>query len=578
MPNSDVVESSLLASRDAGVLDPASPVPTSSGVVSLTDPIAKLGRGLALSDRQTALAASALLFVLAAWPMAFVEVPPFQDLPNHLAAITIMEHPERYPEFAFNGFLKTNAALFAWLYVVGKVTGLNLAAKLFSLIVLALNAIVLPRFVLALTGSRRRMLVSTLFAWPMVHNWFVSMGMLDFALAVPLSLVMLLALEKQTRKPSAGNASLIIGLGALTWYAHVFPLLVVHMLVLIDVLVQRTMKERLDRARKMMVLAPIAVLVLISLGQHLGDTVGPMTGNVDYKKLLPAWELAYNMWAEWLWAFGFLQISTLVPCVGLAILGIWRRKDSVTFFSLPALIALALLYCFLPYIATNWFHVNSRIIPYIWLAFLVRVPSRLPKPAIAILGASAVAYSIGLGVDYFRLERDRREFVAGMDHVPQGARLLPLLFKHKSGGENTRTILHAWGYYVTEKQTAAPLLFAHSRSFPIMYSAPPPVRFNHLVLEGFASSMSNPKRMCGSMFDGNMVVNDCDGIFFSTWRQFYEEALPRYDHLLVWDVSPEGTAAMHPDYQLTFQQGRLQIYARKDVLSPHAQIDPSSDR
>jgi hypothetical protein len=119
--------------------------------------------------------------------MAMVEVPPFQDLPNHLAAITIMEHPERYPEFAFNGFLKTNAALFAWLYVVGKVTGLKLAAKLFALIVLALNAIVLPRFVLTLTGSRRRMLVATLFAWPMVHNWFVSMGMLDFALAVPLS-------------------------------------------------------------------------------------------------------------------------------------------------------------------------------------------------------------------------------------------------------------------------------------------------------------------------------------------------------------------------------------------------------
>ena len=38
-----------------------------------------------------------------------------------------------------------------------------------------------------------RMLVASLFAWPMVHNWFVSMGMLDFAIALPLSLALLLA-------------------------------------------------------------------------------------------------------------------------------------------------------------------------------------------------------------------------------------------------------------------------------------------------------------------------------------------------------------------------------------------------
>lgn len=569
MPNSDAVASDLLASRELTAertLDASAAVPTSSGVVTLS--LGKLRRGLTLSDRQAALAASAVLFVLAAWPLTLTEVPPFQDLPNHLAAVTVIEHPERYPEFAFNGFLKTNAALFAWLYFLGKVTGVKLAAKLFALLVLAINALVLPRFVLTLTGSRKRMLVSTLFAWPMVHNWFVSMGMLDFALGVPLSLVMLLALEKQMRKPSAGNGFLVIALGAVTWYAHVFPLLVVHMLVGIDILVQRTWKERFARARAMLVpLAPITLLVVVSLAQHLSDTVGPMTGGVDYKKLLPAWELAYNMWAEWLWGFSHLQITSLVPCIGLALVGIWRRKESTPFFSPLALLALAALYCFLPYIITNWFHVNSRIIPYLWIAFLLRVPSRLPKPAVAILGVSALAYSVGLGVDYVRLERDRREFTAGIEAVPQGARLLPLLFRHKSTGENTRNLLHAWGYYVTERQTAAPLLFAHSRSFPVMYAVPPPVRFNHLVLEGFASSMATPTKMCGSMFDGNMVVDDCNGVFRATWSQFYQDALPRYDHLLVWDATPEGRAAIPSDYRLTFEQGRLAIYARKDVAA-----------
>ena len=53
-----------------------------------------------------------------------------------------------------------------------------------------------------LTGSRKRMLVASLFMWPMVHNWFVSMGMLDFALAVPLSLGLLLAIDRQRRAPA----------------------------------------------------------------------------------------------------------------------------------------------------------------------------------------------------------------------------------------------------------------------------------------------------------------------------------------------------------------------------------------
>ena len=70
--------------------------------------------------------------------------------------------------------------------------------------------------------------------------------------------------------------------------------------------------------------------------------------------------------------------------------------------------------------------------------------------------------------------------------VPEGATLLPLVFRSKGTSENTRSLLHAWGYYVVEKQTSAPLLFAHSRSFALMYREPPDTQFNHLVLESFA--------------------------------------------------------------------------------------------
>ena len=36
-----------------------------------------------------------VLFVLSAFPLLLVEVPPYQDLPNHLASIHVVEHADK---------------------------------------------------------------------------------------------------------------------------------------------------------------------------------------------------------------------------------------------------------------------------------------------------------------------------------------------------------------------------------------------------------------------------------------------------------------------------------------------------
>lgn len=513
------------------------------------------------SDGQLLLIVGSALFVLCGWPILLTPVPPYQDLPNHLAAVAVMENPGLYPEFVFNGFFKTNAALFAWLHVFGKLGGLYLGAKIFALFVVAANAYVLPAAVLTFTGSRKRMVVASLFIWPMIHNWFVSSGMLDFALGIPLSLAMLIAIQRQRRSPSIANGIAIPVLGALTWYAHVFPLLVVHMLLLIEAALHRTGKDRISKRATVLPLLPVTALVLMSLYRQLTDSAA-MSGSVNYKKMLPVWELVYNMFAEWMYGFSKLSITSLVACLLLAAIAIPRRREAPPFFSPVAVVAMALLYCFTPYIMTNWFHVNSRVIPFIWMGLAMRVPDRLPRPMVAVLGVCAALYSAGMGADFIRLERERREFTAGMDAVPEGSRLLPLLFHHKSTSDNTRNLLHYWGFYVTEKHTSAPLLFAHSHSFPVIYSAPPPERFNHLVLEGFAASATDPADLCKRLFEGNVIVNDCSAAFRSMWRDFWVDATPLYDHVLLWDPTPDARALVPDTYELVFEQGRLSIYAR----------------
>ncbi|MEO8875923.1 MAG: hypothetical protein ABI461_10070 [Polyangiaceae bacterium] len=518
-----------------------------------------------LSDAQLAWAIGGVLFVLAAYPVFLVEVPPYQDLPNHLAAVTVITHPAQYPEFVANGFFKTNAALFSWLYFVGNVVGVKLAARLFALLVLGTNAVVFPQFVLRF-GNRQKMLVASLFMGPMVHNWFVSMGMLDFALGVPLSLVVLMLLRTRAERPTFVNGVAICATTLCTWYAHCFAMMVVLLLVGLHVVTRATWRERFEQAKRLILpQIPAIILVSVSLLKQLTEPVGEMTGFIRLGSMLPPWELLYNLWAEYFYAFTWLSVSSFFTAVVLAIIGYRARRAPMTFFSPVGFLALAGLFLFLPYVATNWFHVNSRFIPYLWLAALVRVPEKLDRRLAALLGLASVLYFASLGVDYVRLDRDRAKFTAGMSAVPEGARLLPLIFTRKLTSENTRSLLHAWGYYVMEKQTSAPLLFAHSQSFPVMYRDPPPPRFNHLVLESFAPSMRSKNWMCDVLRSGGVAENDCQGAWKKLWREFWDDATPRFDHVLMWDPSDEARSQIPSRYKETFHEDRLYIYERIDT-------------
>ncbi len=526
----------------------------------------RLGAGLAgATDGQLALLISAVLFVIAAWPLCLADVPPLQDLPNHLAATTVILHPERYPEFVFNGFFKTNSVLFTWLLLAGRVFGVNLAARLFVLIVLALGAVAYPRFVLSF-GGRHRMIVSAFFLWPMVHHWFVSMGMLDFAMGVPLATLLLVLLNAQRQAPTVRRGVVIALLGVLTWHAHVFPMLVVELLVAVHVVTRRTWRERWEQFVTLVSpLVPTSALVAASLWVHLTEPVGAMTGYVSLGRMLPPWELFYNLWAEWFYGFTWLEIATLVPCITMGLWALYRWRDEVPFFGPVAFAVLWAFYLFTPYVATNWFHVNSRFIPFLWLAMILRLPERLPRRAPGILAVCAASYAAGMGVDYARLQRDIGRFTAGMAAVPEGSNLLPLIFRSKGTSENTRSLLHAWGFYVVQKLTSAPLLFAHSRSFPVMYRDPPPVQFNHLVLESFAPSMASPDWLCNVLRTGGIPPSDCGAAWRERWAEFWRDAEPRFDHVLMWSAPKDVMALVPPDYRVVFQRDELTVLKRRDA-------------
>jgi hypothetical protein len=307
---------------------------------------------------------------------------------------------------------------------------------------------------------------------------------------------------------------------------------------------------------------PGTVLTAISvLSQVLGPQAVKMSPRMNL--WLAPWDLAYNMWAEWFWG-GPTRLSavTLIPCVVLAVLAVRRWRERVPFFSPFTFALLAALYALVPYVFTYWAYANTRIAPLLWMAMLVRVPARLPHRLAQTLAIAGVLYSVSLGIDFVRMEKDRQEFIAGIPYVPEHAKLLPMVFRSKGVSENSRPLSHTWGYYVLEKETAAPLLFASSRLYGVTYRTPPPPQLEHVPLEGFIGRMRQPDWICDSLRDGGARVGDCEATWREYWRAFWEVAEPRFDWLLLWDAAPETMTILPPSYHEVFHEGRLTIMTR----------------
>lgn len=526
----------------------------------------------ALSDRALWLAIAGALFVLSAWPLLLVDLPPLQDLPNHVASAYIAHHPELYPEYVFNGLWKSNSALELWLDLWIRLFGegaLIPAARAFVAIAIAASAIALPWFVLRVAG-RREMAVASLLVWPLVHGFCLSMGMLNFALAVPLSLVLLVQLGQQRAAPSLGGAVAIVGLSLVVWYCHPFPLIVVCGLCALDLLPRLLARPQTWQARlafavtSLAPLVPVAALVAGTALHHLIKAPGaPPLATAGVEFLTP-WELPLHFWLAGAGALTGWGSSAVLPAIALPILA-WRgRQRSLAMLGGWPTIALIVGYLGLPFMISNWWYLNTRMVPFVWVAFAVRVPPVLPRRLVAALVAAAIAYSAALGMDYVRLDRDRAEFTAGIAAVPDRATLLPLLFEHGKTSEFTSTLTHAWGYYVLARRTSAPLVFAIERSYALTYRSFPPAALIPPALDLFAERYATPARVCSGLHPLATRPEDCAALWQLSWARFWAQAEPRFTTVLSWAMPDAARALMPPSYRVVFAAGDLAIWQRAD--------------
>jgi hypothetical protein len=553
-----VIEPELCESSATGPRGPRPERPTSAAY--------RLQQWLAgVSDTQLNLLVALLLFALAAWPLLLVELPPFQDLPHHVATSHIIAHPDLYPQYLFNGFLKSNSVLTLWLYVVGS-HGLFGAARGLTAIVLAMNALALPLFVLHFAG-RRSLLVAILFVWPLVHGFFVSMGMLNFVFAFALSLILLTVIDQQRERPTLIRGFLIAGMSGVLWYAHPFPLAVVVGLVALHVASRSTWQARIRSGLELLLpLAVTGLLSVVTAQQHLVKVKrSSAVASAAYCYLDPL-EIVRHLWLDASGALTLWGSMTIVPAL-LFPYFVWKqRRQQVArpFLSTPGMAALAAAYVALPFMMSNWWYLHCRLVPFLWAGLALRLPGTLPRPIAVVLVACALSFSTVMGIDYVRLDHDRAAFTAGMDAVPARATLLPLLFKKRKTSYFTASLTHAWGYYTVEKNTSAPLVYAMERSYPIIYRDFPPGALIQPALDPFAETYATPAQVCKIL--GQFPIDSaCTTVWRELWNAFWQQAEPRFSHLLTWAIPREARPMIPERYHRIFAAGELEIYVRRDA-------------
>lgn len=516
------------------------------------------------SEGRLVLLTASLLFVLAAWPLLLVASPPLQDLPNHLATAHIIAHPDLYPQYVFNGFFKSNGLLTLWLAGWTSVAGdhgLFAAARAFTAVVLAVNALAWPLFVLRFAG-RRHVLAAALLVWPLVHGFFVVMGMLNFAFAFGLSLILLVVLDRQRNHPTLARSAGIAVLAALLWFAHPLPLALLGALVGLQALRTAGWPARLAAARALLVpLLPAVALSAVAAERHLVKDPHTTASTTLAFSYLNPFEMVEHLWLDASGALTRWGSMTIVP---LALLGYfaWRgRAVERPFFSRAALLALAVGYVALPETLSNWSYFHCRLVPFLWAGLALRLPARLPRPVLGLLVACALAFSAVTGLDYVRLDRDRAAFTAGLDAIPSRATLLPLLFRKSQTSDFTESLTHAWAYYVIEKDASAPLVFAVERSYPITYREFPPRALIPPALESFAERSGTPARLCQAMGEAPADPT-CAGAWRAMWASFWDAATPRFTHVLAWGMTDQARALVPGLYRPIFAAGALEIFAR----------------
>lgn len=425
-----------------------------------------------------------LLCVLSAFasvPLFVVEMPPLQDLPQHLATVSILRN---YPDFSLGKYYELALGRTQYLayylsaWALSYPFGVLLANKLLFTAAL----VSLPWSVWSLLRALERDERVALLALPLAHNAHFMLGFLNFLSAIPLAIYALSLAVRLRLSFSLPRAVALCCVLIVCFYTHVVPFALAGFgatLLLFGDDLARTV-------RRWFALVPPGLCALVWLTQTAaGESVREAAKSQEVGELAATrFPLVQDASYFWMWLTDVLRsewdewtlIAWLAAVVTCVVVG---RAPSASRLhqTLTMRLAVVFVLCIVGYLvspaAYDWiWPVSGRfpILAALFLLPLLRVPSGLVGSA--LLTVVCVMYSVNCAevARCFRwVEQDEvGDLSQALAVIPPEKRVVGLMLDSKSEYVNFSPFLHYVALYQLQKGGVVTFSFADFPQSPVI--------------------------------------------------------------------------------------------------------------
>jgi hypothetical protein len=490
-----------------------------------------------------------VLSVACVLPLFRAELPPLQDLPQHLAAVRVLRS---YPDLNLGQYFDVELwrtqylTFYGAVWLLSYVFGILLATKL--LIAVAIAA--LPWTIAGLLRELGRDPRVAVFAFGLTYNAHLVLGFFNFIAALPLMFWGISRALVYRRTSSRRDAAMVGAILLVCFYTHVVP----FAFCALGVALVCMGGGLVPTLRRGFVFVPAALAALFWLhstpagGATLsaaggGDgTKEPVFASVNAAiRELPMWltdVLSGARDEQLLVAWGALLLCAMA-------LGLRRPPEhahfqpehpSVHAYRVALLAPVAMVAYFITPTSYDWIWPISARFPLMALLFVILL---VPKPrgffGSAVLAAAGFVAFLGfsdVGRAFSAFAEDERGAIhEAINAIPKGERVAGLIFERNSRHVKFSPFLHYAALYQAEKGGAVMFTFADFPQSPFRFKEghrPPRVRarwewtpervdpardlswYHYVLVRG------NPGRIAG---DSQHFENVFRGPRWTVWRR-----------------------------------------------------------
>jgi hypothetical protein len=481
-------------------------------------------------------AAAAVAAVVPLWSSLLL---PFQDAPQHIAAIRVLADYHT-PGTGFASWFQIDLLNLQYLgfylpaAALAKVFGADVACR----IMLSLVALAFPASAWMLLGAFGRDRRLAVFAAPVFHTLPLYMGFFNYVESIPAAIAVLALTERQLRAPTRGRGSSIAVSAALLLWLH--PSALAFVLGAAAVLAL-TSGLPLRRVRRALVALLPGLALFLAWGVHAAlarDGVGHAAHTAPRwfplkVSILDALRFG-NVLGGHADELFFLALAALFAVLVL----LPGRERAARPWRLPLVAGLALLgYFVAPFDMGYMSWIQHRALPFFALVAIASPVVSRRRAASAVYALAVllqVAYAAKLSAKYRAFDEeaqvaDLRQVLSAAD---PGKRLLGQIFDQDSHVVRYRPYMHFAAYYEVQRGGRASFNFAETPWTPVRFRPG-----------------TEPQVEVGR-----------------GWEWFPERLVPSRDaadedYLLVGSVSPRPDPG--PGFVLRARAGRWSLYERR---------------